>query len=695
MATPTDILERDAELHALAGAFAAAADGRGGTVVVSGEAGIGKSTLVRRFLAQVDARILYGTCDDLSVPRPLGALRDIGGPAAAAAAAGAPPHEVYPLLLGDLAESGPTILVLEDVHWADDATLDAATYLTRRVSTLPALLVMTMREGESASDDALQTMLGAAATAQARFMPLAPLSESAVAALGGTHDVYTATKGNPFLVTELLGGGDDPFPATVANAALARAAHLDDASRALVELLSVVPGKVPLDILDLMAPGWLEAAKEPERRRLLELTVKHVQFRHELVRRAIESSLSSTKIRELNAHIVDILVSVDWDPSDIVHHAEAAGAEDVVAANVLPAARRAARLESNREAYAHYRRTIDFIQRLTPHEQAVVREEFGAAAYYAGHLDEALEATRMAVEMYKRQGKVESHGRCMRVLSRLLWFAGDGAGARDTARDAVTILEPLGPSTHLAAAYGTRARLAMLQRELDEAQHWGAMALELADAVGDNETKIQARVTLATGNLLVDPGAFEDLYAAHAAAHAAGDREEATRALANLAYTYLVWGVAGPALAVAREGIAYAEKYEVHHMSPYNFLTAAWLDLRAGRWAEAERAATQYAHSKVNIHRLLALDRARRAGRPPRRRRRGGADGGDPGAGAEDRRAAAPRAGARVDDRARPARGPDPLGRAHAVLYARGGPRTRTRSSASRPGARSPAWPSR
>jgi DNA-binding CsgD family transcriptional regulator/tetratricopeptide (TPR) repeat protein len=611
----TELLEREVQLAALDAELLRARAGLGGVVVVSGEAGIGKSALVSRFVAGLDdgdTRALVGSCDDLSIPRALAPFRDLTGSVAPvlaeAIARGAHPHEIYPLLLDELDGPRPTVLVLEDVHWADDATLDAANFLVRRIAALPALLIITLRDAEAPCADALHPMLAAAATAQGTFVQLQPLSQAAVAtiATGAAADVYAATGGNPFLITELLCSDDGTLPATVANAVLGRVARLDEPSRALVELLSVVPGRVPTPILDLASPGWAAAAEDPERRKLLEVTPKHVLFRHELVRQAVRASISAAAAREYNARIVAALLVSDGDPADIVHHAEHAGLEDVVADHVLRAARRAAALESRREAYAHYRRALDFIDDLEPREQASLHDELSAAAYFTGRLDEALEENQRAIDMHLEHGDVLSRGRCMRVRSRLQWFAGDGQAAHASARDAIAILEPLGPSVELATAYSTLSRLAMLRRDVVEAEAWGNRALTLANRFGDTETRVQSLVTLASARLVADPEAAPELVAAHDAADEAGEREEAQRALANLSYTLMSWARAPEAAVASARAIAYAEKHEVLHMAPYSILTEAWLQLRAGAWATAGRTAKRYAQSGVKIHRLLA-----------------------------------------------------------------------------------------
>ena len=356
-------------------------------VCVTGEPGIGKTSLVRRFLDDLDGgRVLFGTCDDLSIPRPLGPFRDLAGNVstelAAALAADAAPHEIQDLLIAELERPPhPAVLVLEDVHWADHATLDSVTVLGRRIGALPGLLVVTYRGGEAPPGHPLHAALGAVRRDDVVLLELQPLSRDAVAALAGedADDLYTATGGNPFYVTELLASRDgvDP-PPSVASTVSARVARLDGPARRLVELVSAVPNRVSTSVLDELMPGWPVAAEEPERRQLLELAGGHVRFRHELARNAVLSGIPTVARRRVHAQVLGALRAAGADPADIVHHAEAAGDEDVVSEYALIAARRAAALESNREAYFHYRRAADFADRLA-------RARAGGPARGAGH----------------------------------------------------------------------------------------------------------------------------------------------------------------------------------------------------------------------------------------------------------------------------------------------------------------------
>jgi predicted ATPase/DNA-binding CsgD family transcriptional regulator len=593
-----ELLEREGALAALVAARNDAARGEGRVVFVTGEPGIGKTSLVTRFVDDLgaDARVLLGTCDDLSIPRPLGPIRDLAGgvsePLEQALAAGAAAHEVQTLLLAELElEPHPTVLVLEDVHWADDATFDSITVLGRRIGSLPAVLVLTLRSGEAPPGHPLHATLGAVRADHSTVIELAPLSEGAVASLAGEdgHALYAATRGNPFYVTELLASRPADMTPSIANAVVGRASKLDTPSRNLVELVSVVPNRVSTALLDVVLPDWPAAAEEPERRQLLEVDATYVRFRHELARNAIRSSIPIAARRRLHSEILDALLAANADPADIVHHAEAAGAENVVADYALVAARRAAALDSNREAYSHYRRASHFLDRLPPAEQAGVLEELAVAAYIVGRVPEGLPAIERAIAIQRGLGNDAAVGRCTRIQSRICWFAGDGALARTKALEAIAILEPLGETVELARAYSGLSQLAMLAEDSRQAIEWGDRALDLATRLRDESTRAHALVNIGSARVQLAHDDVEMLLEAHAVADAAGNSEEAVRALNNLGYSLMCWADPVPAAAYARRALAYAEDHEAHTYVSYVRTTLAWLQLRAGEWDEAER----------------------------------------------------------------------------------------------------------
>src|SRR5262252_9172355 len=267
------ILEREQELAELGAAAREATSGNGSIVLIEGEAGIGKSSLVNsiRSVLPAEARLLLGYCDDLATPRVLGPLRDMRdqvGTSLTAALDSGDRGRVLDALRAELDWADhPTVLVVEDVHWADEATLDVLRFLVRRISSLPAVLVLTYRDDELTQDHPLRQLLGLISRTTPRVRRLHParLSLDAVRQLGSatTLDparVYEMTSGNPFLVAEVLASGSvGEVPPSIAEAVRARLGDLDEPTREAVEQLAVVPSAVERWLVESVIRGGLAA----------------------------------------------------------------------------------------------------------------------------------------------------------------------------------------------------------------------------------------------------------------------------------------------------------------------------------------------------------------------------------------------------------------------------------------------------
>ncbi|HEU4513403.1 MAG TPA: AAA family ATPase [Nocardioidaceae bacterium] len=608
-----DLLEREPHLAVLRAAYSEAVAGRGSVVLVEGEPGIGKTSLVSCFAQTLggEARVLCGGCDDLSIPRPFAPLVDLTGEVSTALAdelrGGSRPDEVRLLMLAELSGPEPTVLVLEDLHWADAATLDLVTVVGRRIAAMPALLVLTYRGGEVAADHPLWRALAALSRDRCRQLTLAPLSREAVAVLvGGEVDrVFAMTGGNPFLVAELAASEGDALPLSVSNAVLGRAARLPEASRRLLELVSMVPSQVAPALLDRLVPGWADAAEEPERRQLLSVGPRQVRFRHELVRAAIRSSVPVARRRELHARILRALLDAGADAADIVHHAEEAGDLDTVAAHAPAAARRAAASGANREAYAHFSRAVEFADRWDVAEQARLHEELADSAYAVDRLSEALPELEQALALYRGLGDREAVARCLRRRSRFHWYAGEGTRARADAAAAVETAESLADSPELARACAAVAQLSMLAG-LPEARRWGDRAVALAERSGDHATHAHALVTLGVSRTIEDPDDWMPLLAAHETADRLGERHEAARALVGLVDVNFCW--VQPALAERfnQRSLAYCREYQVDTLLAFETAMEAWLQSRRGEWAAAYRTAAAEAARGSTVTQILA-----------------------------------------------------------------------------------------
>ncbi|MFD1369614.1 ATP-binding protein [Actinoplanes sichuanensis] len=540
----------------------------GRVALVGGEAGIGKSSLVTAFGQRCGGRIrlLPGMCDPLVTPRALGPVHDIGRQAGGRLAellnAGADRAEVLDALVGEL--SGPgrrplPVVVVEDAHWADEATTDLLVFLSRRIGRLAALLVVTFRDDEVGPEHPLRAALAAMPREVVRRIPLPPLSEACVAeqaARSGRDaaELFHLTGGNPLLVTELLGDAERPdgalfgrrpgrtgrvaVPEAVRDLVLGRLQGLPGPARELARLVAVVPTR---------AENALLGDRVPEVQQCLDAGVLvasadgvGVGYRHELLRRAVEESLSPVARAALHQRVLDVLERRDVDPARRAHHARLAGDGGAVLRHGTAAAVRAAGQGAHREAAAHYRAVLRYATRLPPSDRAELLEAYAVQAYLAGVASEGLPACREALRVWRSLGVPDRIGGCLRWISRLAWWSGHGAEARVAAAEAVDALETGPPGRPLAMAYSNRSQLHMLAHELDAAVEWGDRARQLATGLGDLETELHASVNVASARMQSgDPAAAQELRRLHRAAAAAGLTDHAARALVNRASTLI------------------------------------------------------------------------------------------------------------------------------------------------------------
>jgi DNA-binding CsgD family transcriptional regulator len=631
------MLERDAELSVLADAVQSAAAGRGSVVLVFGEAGIGKSSLVEAVRARLPAegRMFVGYCDDLATPRTLGPFRDlVGSVGAELSRAVTDGHDRDRLLSALRAEldwpDHPAVLVIEDVHWADDATLDALRYLIRRIGSLPAVLVLTYRDDELSRAHALTGLLGQAARSEeVRRLPLRRLTADAVRTLSADSavnpaDLFTLTSGNPFFVTELLasarllaGAEDEPVPPSITDAVLARVRRLDRAVQDVLEQLAVVPAALErwlVDALaDSMAADVVTALSEAERSGLLTVSVRGVAFRHELTRRAIAGSVPAAQLIALNQRVLVVLAGREGtDVAQLVHHAAQAGDEDAIVRYGPVAARDATRARAHSEAVAHFALVLEHADRFAAAEQAKLLEEYGVECYTVGTADRAVDAMARAVELNRMLGDPGTLGASLRWLSRMYWWAGDRAHAEQAGAEAVEVLETAGPPRLLALALSNMSQLSMLAHRCAESIDFGERALVLARRAGDAGITSHTLTNIGTAQwYLGDPAARSTLEEALQIALRAGEAEEACRAYVNLTWNLLDWYRLEEAEGYLTGAMRLAEGAEQLGFLTYMHMEQARLAFGRGAWDEAVRIAelNLVAHAPTRCSALTVLAR--------------------------------------------------------------------------------------
>jgi DNA-binding CsgD family transcriptional regulator len=618
------LLERSDDLATLRGWFDDARRGSGRLVLVAGEAGAGKSVLVQAFCDSVagESRTLTGWCDPLATPRPAGPLVDMAhglGEHVSSVLRHEGRSGLFDAVYAELAEAErPTVLVFEDVHWADDTTLDMLRFLGRRVGTLSCLIVATYRDDETGPAHPLRSRLGDLASHRAvSRLALAPLSLEAVTALAsGTaldpRTVWTRTSGNAFFVTELLmHGASEDVPVTVADAVLARTGRLSSAARhALVAAAVAGPRSEPSVLLDV--PGVDAAAvEECIDAGLLRLAPPVFTFRHELVRQAVLAVTAGALRRQLSAQVLAILRSRSPDEdmlARLAELAEDAADRDAVIELAAAAARRAAGLGSHREAAAQYARVRRFVS--DGESLAEVLEALSVEQYLTGALAAAIGSREEALVLRRHLGQQHRIGDDLRWLSRLQWYAGNRVEGERLAAEALEVLAPLGAGPERAMAMSLRSQLLMLGSDQEEAIAWGTRAVAIATELGLPEVVAHALNNIGSARVTMgDPSGLEEIGDSLSRSLALNAEDHAARAYVNLAFGLVGLRLADRAEVVIEEGLAYCASHDLDLQSPYLRASRALMNVHRGRWAEARAESTQILADPViaPVHRFVTL----------------------------------------------------------------------------------------
>lgn len=624
-----NLLEREPSLESLNGWLAQTSAGTGCVVLVAGEAGIGKTALLQEFTSRqrLAKQVLWGGCEALFTPHPLAPFYDIarqaGGEFQRAIAMAETRDGVFNATMDHLSRGAmPMILVFEDVHWADEATLDLIKYLGRRLTRLGVMLIATYRDDEVGARHPLRAVLGDLPPAIVHRLHLSPLSASAVATLAkeaghsaaGLHEI---TGGNPFFVTETLAVPADKVPATVRDAVIARLARLSQPARALVNLAALVPGKTERWLLDKAAPesgsdfGALLA--ECLAVGMVAMPDGSLAFRHELARRAVEEHLPVPQRQALHARILQILqreIGHEIPTTRLVHHADLAGDEAAVLRHGPLAAERAASLGAHREAAAHYATVLRHASSLPDERRAELYEQRSYECYLIDEIGAAISAREAALELRRAAGDPLKVGDNFRWLSRLAWFNGQKAAAEDYAKLAIATLEAQPPGRELAMAYSNCAQLYMLANAAELALQWGGKAIDLATTLGETDILSHAYNNVGTTRATrLDPGGRDDLERSLALALAGGFQEHAARAYTNLATTALRRRDFTYANQYLQAGIAYSEEHDLDSWVRYMTGSRATARLMQGDWAAAaDDAQAVIRHPRVApVSRIPAL----------------------------------------------------------------------------------------
>ncbi|RNM14205.1 helix-turn-helix transcriptional regulator [Nocardioides pocheonensis] len=466
----TQLLEREVFLDALAEYAADAASGHGRLVVVAGEAGIGKTSLVDSFRAQrPELRWLWGACDGGFTPRPLGPLHDmafdVGGRLRELCVAGNDRNELFAAFL-EVLEAGsdgnhPVGVVVEDLHWADEATLDWLCHLSRRLSGMPALVLLTHRDDEPGEDHLLTDVMGRlAAHSSTRRISLPRLSPGGVAELADGHDaahIHALTGGNPFYVGELLALGADEVPPSVADVVRARLQRHSPAGQRILAAAAVIGRPAPAALLAAVSGVAAAAVDECVSSGTLVPVGHDFGFRHELTRRAVEEAVPHVQAEELHRIALLALEQADADAAELTHHALGAGDVDAILRHAPRAGRAAAQASAHREAIVQFRRALEHADRMSPQERADLEEAAAESLSTRDQWKEAEPHWQRAIEIRRTLHEPADLARCLRRYGVCLWRLCRTADFRAAHDEAFELMRDADDSAERALAFYNRA----------------------------------------------------------------------------------------------------------------------------------------------------------------------------------------------------------------------------------------------
>jgi DNA-binding NarL/FixJ family response regulator len=605
------LLERETAIASITDCITSLAQS-GKVLLLSGEAGIGKTTLLEhvRMHANAGIDVHWLGCDPLFTPRPYAPIYDFAQVVSASLLAdldtGATPSKIvggFYQALSELAK--PAILIIEDLHWADHASLDLLKYVVRRISFLPCVLCLSYRDDEVTSDHPLSSLLALVPSAHTVRVHLDQLSESAVSKLSknsgyNPETLYKITAGNPFFVAELLANSDfdaQAVPASIREAVSSRVSDLGESERALLNVLSLIPYGIPVILIRALFDDNGESfAMACVARKLLQNDHNNVfKFRHELVRLAILECQSSHQQKNAHKRILvcleelSLISNIAW----LVHHAE--GALD--AASVLKYAREAAAnaaaLGAHKEAASFYSKALSFVEYADTTLAASLHENWAYEVGLTTHMNQSvIDARRHAISLWRALGRQDKVGENLRYLSRLFWYQGQAEKAEQYANQAIHTFESLPASSELAMAYSMRSQLDMLRDRTDDAIQWGNKALALAEQFSNHSVKVHALNNIGTALVMRGNARGEDmLNQSLAIAQEHGLHEDAARVYTNFSDYCIRFKKLALAETLSTKGIQYDIAHDLDSWTYYLVGLQAQLRQEQGRLIDAQTIA--------------------------------------------------------------------------------------------------------
>lgn len=598
------LIEREGLLASLQKHFEDISDGEGHCVFISGEAGIGKTALVKAFCKKQsdECSIYHGACDALFTPRPLAPLYDILWQVNKERWPTSPSSKERSALFANFfqelsAKKGKLLIVFEDIHWADEGTLDFIRFFARRIYQLPCLFILTYRDNEIHSMHPLRNVLGQLPPDSFTKLLVTRLSKQAVVEMAtqkgySGEDVYSVSGGNPFYVNEILASYSPGVPDNIKDSILSVYERQKEGTKNAWQIWSVMPEGLEVErIATIKNSCW-------DIDHCFAISVILVQdgkvvFKHELYRRTIEESLTPFKRMELNKMMLELFLDSFEEKGEIeriLHYAKNANEKKLVVKYAPEAAVKAASIGAHKEASKLFLTAIEYFEGNDTNQLAKFYKAYAYECYLSNQIQEAITFTEKVLNNSRENSDIEKTGDSLRFLSRLWWFDGNRKNAEDFAWQAIEVLKDQPASITKAMAFSNMSQLKMLSNEPAECMLWGEKAIAMANELGNEEVLCHALNNVGSVNMFIHSSQQKGIAMLQHSLEIAlrnSYHEHAARAYTNLASGLVKIKKYAFASKTLDDGIHYCEEGDLNSWNFYMLSWKARLNLETGNWREA------------------------------------------------------------------------------------------------------------
>lgn len=595
--TPVSLIERERQLGALDEAFAEPSSGA--VVMISGEAGFGKTSLISVLAERLDHRyrMMPTACEPVGIPAGFAPLFELLDDlpedlvSDIRAASGRP--AVYAGML-DLIKNEKVVLVIEDLHWADEATLGLVRYLGRRIGPTGSRLIVTYRPEELDFNPQLRLVIADLGPLATR-LDLAPLSVAGVARLIGGLDmdaeaVHAATLGNPFFVEEIARNPETELPPNIQNAVLANVGRVPEETLEFIRTVALSPDGVAFEHIADLGDVRGTHTDLGFQRRLLATNRGRIECRHELIRQSLISSTPPATSQRLHRRLLESLearASASPDTARLAYHAIGAEDPDKAGDYSLQAARDAASSGAHREAAFHYINGLE-------HSEGTDADTLSETLLQAAREHSTINAFDTAVRLARRRldlvDSPEDVGRARAWVAFFEARKNELVPTRTEAEAAAKALRERSPTPELAIALGVLSWLEVVEGNWHRAVELGEEAVAIARDTGSVGAEVYAATNAGTARwFLGDRSGIDEVEGAVRLGIAADGTEFTAKAINNLGVIALYSGD----LHEARRWFSQLQDYSASHELDAWYIAAvstmAWINVASARFDDADR----------------------------------------------------------------------------------------------------------